>query len=632
MNEGDRLQERFRLTTLVPSRDVVEQWRAVDESTSAEVDVLVLTADKASPEARSSFREVHEVLTALAEARADEDELGSAVVIRIANTISVSEEGTSSFAVRDYAGRATLADVAGPLEPPLVAAIGAMLAPAVLAAGPAVRGALLPSDIALDSVGWPVLAPRGAPLNRAVRSVQLATAPEAYDGTRIDGPAGLYGLGVVLYRLVTGREPVLGGAGAPPPTASSIRSGVPLSLDVALQQLMSRTPADRVAAVQTLRELAGPLKSLHPYLRQQPASAAPKARPTPEAKPEAPSRNRLELVHSPAPAFPAPRPVEPLALVVVPPARLRSLDAAQRNLAAGLAGVPAHIVERLQRDRLPLVIEQRPSPAQARHRALTLGQETGLPVGSTQAWPVGPWIPFTSGLGFALVPILLASAMFAIGLPEVAGALVALGISIVGVGTMATGIAGHGRAIHAAGVQAMRRMAIAERGADALAPAWARLTRVRLRVAEAELPDNAAADILDSLALLEARLDVLARRANVSRSALTSIDDVPMRTRLALLEARGDLDERDGAERDRLRATLQDLDALAERRRRIAEGLDEIQQAMTELEEVLAMVGGDPSDDVLAQLARATSRITSPTVPQLLTARARAVRAMEGAG
>lgn len=412
---------------------------------------------------RARFTALHQVL-----ARASDPSLAKTLEVRLA--------GTTLFAVRTPLGERTLADHRGLLDLPSVAALGAALAPAILAAGPATRGTLRAADVGFDARGRPVLAPRVEPLPR-----DTVFAPEARGGQATDGVSGLYGLGVVLYELTTGRSPVSAPGRPPPP--STARADVPPWLDEAILRLLAPQPSERIAAVALLEGKPKPSAPRHPTLAPPP--------PAPSGAPRG----------------------DPRALVVVPARTL--LDPARRSLVAGLAGLPCAAVDHLIARRLPIVVEASAAPELARARAAELTRAFGVPFVAAHAGGAAPFA-FRALAGLvALLPLGVAGLTFLIGLWPLSfvSALAAWGVWWLG-GVAARGASG---GAFRGGIVALGviRAARSQRGVDgSLATEWRRLSELRVEVARADLPAVAASDLRDSLRGLEAALEAVAGRGD----------------------------------------------------------------------------------------------------------------------
>ena len=91
------------------------------------------------------------------------------------------------------------------------------------------------------------------PVEGVARGTPLYMAPEVTEEGGHDHRADLYSLGLVAYRLATGRDPIEGGAGEilrkrreeDAPRASTLRDDVPSELDTLLADLLSRDPRQR---------------------------------------------------------------------------------------------------------------------------------------------------------------------------------------------------------------------------------------------------------------------------------------------------------------------------------------------------------------------------------------------------
>lgn len=98
-------------------------------------------------------------------------------------------------------------------------------------------------------------------------------APEITDGGMPSAQSDIYALGVVLYRLLSGRFPFSGDtpgsiavkhATAPVPSVRTINAGVPLALDSIVRKAMAKSPADRYDSA---RQIMSDLRMVQDALR-----------------------------------------------------------------------------------------------------------------------------------------------------------------------------------------------------------------------------------------------------------------------------------------------------------------------------------------------------------------------------
>jgi formylglycine-generating enzyme required for sulfatase activity len=194
-------------------------------------------------------------------------------VVRIHATGRLPE---GPYLLMDHVEGVTLGDLSEPCEPREAARLTREVADAVSAlhARSLLHRDLKPSNVILRADGRPVLLDFG--LARSLREDALTRtgevlgtpsymAPEQADGAT---PASLgptvdvYGLGALLFELLTGRAPYLGSPvtilmdilAGPPPAPSSMRRGVPSALDAIVRKATAPKPADRYPDAGSLRD------------------------------------------------------------------------------------------------------------------------------------------------------------------------------------------------------------------------------------------------------------------------------------------------------------------------------------------------------------------------------------------
>ncbi len=528
------------------------------EDTGEPAELLVL--ESRDPDARRRFLDVHRQLAALREPG-------------VLRTRSATPIDGQVVAVRDPVEDDGLERVAGPLDPRVVAWIGAVLGPAILGAGDLLKGLLRPEDVALTASGAPILAPRGGATDRLPREVTARLPPEASTGTT--AASALYGLGALLWTLSTGRPWQRTAGDAPPPAPGVIRPGLPSQLDAAVLTLLARDPGRRPGALALLHEIAASSTDLRRL-----------ARPNPATLPVVTTRG--------AQAGPPP---DPGALVLVPARAVAGLDAAQRSLLAGLAALPDAVVEDLAARNLPVVVEGTAGARAARRRAAELAASTGLPVdwGSRSGLP--GWLPLAAGAAGALLSTAVGIALALAGL--VPGLVVALGAAVASLigGAWAGRVMGGARANLSAGRLATRqaRALLRDHSAEGrLDAAFEALARTRRAIALAHLPPSVATDLRSAVRDIERRLLAIGEAA---RQDTGGVDAGLLRARLATLQGRAGGDPELLRERDRLARTVADLDAAEERRERIVAH----QLALVDrLDAIAAAVAGFDHDDEAA--------------------------------
>lgn len=575
MKTGDRVGD-WQIVAEAPGEPDVARFRAVDTRTGEPVELLTLRA--AAPADHAAFAQLHRALTRAADPA-------------LARTLAADVTDGRAVVARQPLEDGTLADAGGPLDPGRVAAIGARLLPAVVAAGPATQGALTPRDVGMDAAGRPVLAPRGRPGSRIGAGDRKWAAPEAFDGAAPDAAAGLYGLGVMLYLLATGKDPLPPGAKGVAPSASSVRRGVPPALDRALALLLDPDPTKRAGALPLLQEAAGDLGDLRAAPRNP---AQDEVRYTKTATPGASARPDLR---------PPPSHIERSPAAVVVPARaLRRLDPALRSAAAGWAAVSQSTVDALADNGLPLVLDTARTPAEARRRGHELARDSGLPVDVAAPPGCTPWL--VAAISSPVVPVAALLAWW-FAFPVVAATLLSLGVLLaVTLGWWWLAARQH------AAARAAFEIAWEERQVrlPELAGARERIAALRRRIATADLPGAASLDLRSALREVEEQLTALAREVRVADEALQRAEIDRLRTRLDGLVREGA-----AAERDRVARAVADLEEVERRKERALAEITRVDAALDEVDALLGRVSGrmlaeaaDAGADALERLVKHT--------------------------
>jgi len=578
---SERLDGRWVLDAPAAGETAVGRRRGTAVDSGAPVEVLSLQPAGAwSRTAHGAFLDAHRTIQ-----RASDPAL-----VKV-HAVGWAED--HAWVVRDPLEDLTLADVPGPLAPGVVAALGARLLPAVLAAGDATGGALLPRDVGLDAKGAAVLAPRARPADRVSPEDTRYTAPEAYRGARPDGAAGLYGLGVLLYRLTTGREPLKGVSVVP---AGNWVAGLPPGLDRALALLLDENPVRRAAALPLLAEGAGPIPDLRLLARRP---VRPATVPSSEVKVTTTPSRPGSLTSAKADV------AAPRSAVVVPRTLLEALSPAERSALAGHAGLPLSRVDGLVRDGLPLVLGVHRARDGAEAPAATLARDTGLPIAA--AYAPGLALPT------AALAILSVAAVFgAVGVILWPLLVVAAAVGLAG-GAVALQWRHKASAWNdvRAGWKALEH---ASGGSPRLAARWERLAALRRDLARSPIPDTAATDLRGALRDVERHLDDLDRIEATVEEALSAAHAPDLRTRITSLSSAAARDPRAADERDRLARTLADLEAVQDRQERLRADLTRVDDALDDLAAVLAEIGSRPESTGAIESLRATTRLTRETL------------------
>jgi len=454
----------------------------------------------------------------------------------------------------------TLDDVRLELGPAQALEIARWLGPAILDPRGTQRDRIRPEDVALDETGVPRLLALGLPPAEAVLEIPHHTAPEVLQRRSPTPASGLYGLGVLLYRALTGAWPVparsvqdLVARGTTPVRPSALRRDIPPSVDVLVEGLLSTEPGWRLEALRELGPATGPGPVLD--LPREPARALSQA-PGP-----------LAPLAQPGAQPPARGPGQHLVI-----AEVHDLAPAARFLVAALAGVAPGVVDAAAGRRQGVVVGALATPGDAQRMTEHLGQ-MGLRTRTASSL----------GGGRGALGLLALAAIASAGGAVLVSTAAALTLAAVG---------------FALAVLALLRPAAALRGGPAprhqeqqeAAAIERRIAGLAIRMVEASLPGPVARDLRDDLHRLSRRIEELcASRADLTR-ALRAVDHAeagaPLRRSVAAIDR----------EIDEMADVLDEVEAvLAQRHQdagpgpsdavaRITERIAALQAARTELE------------------------------------------------
>ncbi|RLT28683.1 MAG: serine/threonine-protein kinase [Chloroflexi bacterium] len=250
---GDLIAGRYRLHEQVGEGAAAFVFRAVDEALGRDVAVKILRgALAASPAAAARFR---------AEGRA------AAIIAHpnVAAVFDVAPEREAPAIIMEFVDGEDLASMlrrVGPLVPRRAAAIAAQVARGLAAAHQ--RG-IIHRDVSSRNIligreGRAQITDfgiahatleEGVPTAPAIGSAPIGTvhyvAPEVAAGGAATTSSDLYGLGVVLFELLTGRRPADSGTTETAPSPRTLRPDVPVELETITMQLLAANPKQRTA-------------------------------------------------------------------------------------------------------------------------------------------------------------------------------------------------------------------------------------------------------------------------------------------------------------------------------------------------------------------------------------------------
>ncbi|MCV0402755.1 MAG: protein kinase [Chloroflexi bacterium] len=268
---------RYRIGELIARGGMASVFRGHDEQLDRPVAIKLMRPDLAE--------DAHFTARFAAEAR-------SAASVTHPNVVAIYDVGTEPVAsivmeLVDGGDLSGLLRQEGQLDPAQAAQIAADVAAALEAAHAAgvVHRDVKPGNVLLRSDGRAAVADFG--IARAMGAGTLTKtgallgsvdyiSPEQARGDRADERSDLYGLGVVLYEMLTGRRPFDGDGpyavatariGRPPPDPRMVAPAIPRDLASIVQRAMAESPADRYANAEAMRV------ALHAWIER--AKAAP---------------------------------------------------------------------------------------------------------------------------------------------------------------------------------------------------------------------------------------------------------------------------------------------------------------------------------------------------------------------
>jgi hypothetical protein len=408
----------------------------------------------------------------------------------------------------------SLADRELRLAPAQALELARWLAPAILDPRSTTGGRLRDDDIVLDEDGVPRLLSLGLPPAEAVLEVPHHTAPEVLRGHRPDPASGLYGLGVLLFRGLTGAWPVpaknlqdLLARSPDPIRPSTLRPDLPPAVDVLVQGLLSVDPAERSAAARDLGAWRGP----PPVLDLAPRAVHERPRLTPGTT----------AIATRAASSPAERPGHHLVV-----AQVHDLPPSARYLVSALAGLDEDEIMRAASRRQGVVVAGLAGADAAQALAQRLG-----------AHGIQAMVRRSTGTGRGAL-FLLSLLAFTVTAPALLlSPIAALVVAALGFVLALLAWSRPPRSLQRG--PGPVRAALPE-----VANLQQRIDRQATRLVGLELPEPVARDIRDDLFHLHQRVTELARsRAELTRS-LHAIDDVeagaPLRRSVAAIDAEFD--------------------------------------------------------------------------------------------
>ncbi|MFH1467726.1 MAG: hypothetical protein ABIO70_25290 [Pseudomonadota bacterium] len=404
----------------------------------------------------------------------------------------------------------TLADRHLAFSPQQALDLARWLGPAILDPRGVQRDRVRPEDVVIDAEGAPRLLGLGLPPAEAVLEIPHHTAPEVLRRRGAQTASGLYGLGVILFKALTGAWPVparnlqdLLARGSTPLRPSALRSDLTPDVDVLVQGLLSPDGAQRIEALRALGPWSGP----PPTLALERVASSSEA---------APVRAGTAMV----PTSAAPPAQQAGGHLVI--AEVRDLAPSTRFLVAALAGLDAAAMERAAGRHQGVVVAALRTAADARHMTEQLGAH-GIPARVATSLGSGRGL-----LGFLALAALVTAAGAVLVSPILALALAAVGffLAIIAFSRPAAALRGGPAPRHTE----IQEAAALQRRVDALA----------VRLVDTILPTPVAADLRDDLHHLHQRVAELSTSRSGLTRALRAIDHAeasePLRRSVAAID------------------------------------------------------------------------------------------------
>jgi hypothetical protein len=262
---GAVLGGRYRLVELLGQGGMATVYRARDSQLERDVAVKVLRPEYGTdPDFLARFRQ---------EARA-------AASLRHPGIVAVYDYGTDAvgpYIVMELVDGEDLASLVrrrGPLPPARAAALVAQAARALDAAHQRglVHRDVKPGNILVTADDRVQVADFGIALALAESALTLPGttlgsvhyfSPEQARGEPATPASDIYGLGIVLYELLTGKRPWTGDSAAavatarlsgPVPSPSAVRPGIPAELEAIVRKSLAPAPADRFPTAKAMAE------------------------------------------------------------------------------------------------------------------------------------------------------------------------------------------------------------------------------------------------------------------------------------------------------------------------------------------------------------------------------------------